>query len=135
MTIESENHHQDITLPQNKQPAFVPNDCLSCRITGTATLVGVGSYALWRSRATAPGSLGQKRVIAGLGAGQKFTLLSGTVTLTIGIAIVMAGVFRWFRCKLLRTCLINLFFIPMDQTEYSCWLNGTQAHERSNLYE
>ena len=80
MTIESEIHRQDITLPQsNKQPGFVerpkPRECPSCRLIGTGVLGGVGSYALWQSRATAPGSLGQKRIIAGLGVGQKFTLL------------------------------------------------------------
>jgi predicted ribosomally synthesized peptide with SipW-like signal peptide len=61
----------------NKQPGFVdrtqPKECLSCRLIGTGALGGVGSYALWQSRATAPGSLGQKRVVAGLGVGQKFT--------------------------------------------------------------
>ena len=80
MTIESEIH-QDITLPQsNKQPGFVerprPKECPSCRLIGTGALGAVGSYALWQSRATAPGSLGQKRVVAGLGVGQKITLLS-----------------------------------------------------------
>ena len=120
MTIESEIHHQDITLPQsNKQPSFVDrkkrNECLSCRLIGTGALGGVGSYALWQSRATAPGSLGQKRVVAGLGVGQKFTLLPGTVTVDDGVslALLIGGVFRWFQCKLLRTCLIKLFFIPM----------------------
>lgn len=88
MTIESEIHHQD-TLPQsNRQPGLVegtiPKECLSCRLIGTGALGGVGSYALWQSRATAPGSLGQKRVVAGLGVGQKFTLLPGTITLING---------------------------------------------------
>ena len=89
MTIENESHHQDNTLPQsNKQPGFVertnPKECLSCRLIGTGTLGGVGSYALWQSRAAAPGSLGQKRAIAGLGVGQKFTLLHCTVTIDNG---------------------------------------------------
>ena len=64
----------------NKQPGFAerpkPTECFSCRLIGTGALGGVGSYALWQSRAAAPGSLGQKRVVAGLGVGQKFTLLS-----------------------------------------------------------
>ena len=85
--MESKIHHQDTTLPQsNKQPGLAeitkPKECLSCRLIGTGALGGVGSYALWQSRATAPGSLGQKRVVAGMGVGQKFALLSGTVTLT-----------------------------------------------------
>ena len=72
MTIESDNHHQDITPPQSNT-RFVdptkPKECLSCRLIGTGALGGVGSYAIWQSRATAPGSLGQKRVVAGLGVG------------------------------------------------------------------
>lgn len=44
-------------------------DCLSCRIIGTGTLIGIGSYSLWQSRATAPGSWGQKKIVAGLGVG------------------------------------------------------------------
>ena len=81
MTIESEIHRQNITLPQtNKQPGFVerpkPKECPSCRLIGAGALSGVGSYALWQSRATAPGSLGQKRVVAGLGVGQTSALLS-----------------------------------------------------------
>lgn len=82
MTIESEIHHQDTTtLPQlNKQPSLVdrtnPKECLSCRLIGTGALGGVGSYALWQSRATAPGSLGQKRVVAGLGVGQKLHVIA-----------------------------------------------------------
>ena len=84
--MTSESHHQDITPPKsNKQPGFVdrtkPNECLSCRLIGTGAMGGVGSYALWQSRAAAPGSLGQKRLIAGLGVGQKFTLLLGTITI------------------------------------------------------
>jgi len=82
--IEREIHHQD-TLPQsNKQLGFVehpkPKECLSCRLVGTGALGGVGSYALWQSRATAPGSLAQKRVVAGL-----------------GVALLIGSVFRWFQ--------------------------------------
>lgn len=89
MTIESEIHHQDITPPQSsKQPGFVdltkPKECLSCRVIGTGALGGVGSYALWQSRATAPGSLGQKRIVAGLGVGKKIMLLPGTVVIDNG---------------------------------------------------
>ena len=88
MTIESEIHHQDITPQSNKQPGFVdrtrPKECLSCRLIGTGALGGVGSYALWQSRATAPGSLGQKRVVAGLGVGQKSTLLPCTIIIDNG---------------------------------------------------
>ena len=88
-TMTSEIHHQDITPPKsNKRPGSVdrtkPNECLSCRLIGTGALGGVGSYALWQSRASAPGSLGQKRLVAGLGVGQKFMLLPCTVTIYNG---------------------------------------------------
>ncbi|KAK0486049.1 hypothetical protein IW261DRAFT_1453477 [Armillaria novae-zelandiae] len=55
-------------------------DCLSCRIIGTGTLTGVGGYALMQSRATAPGTPGQKRIMAGL-----------------GVVFIIAGITRWFK--------------------------------------
>jgi hypothetical protein len=93
MTIENESLHQDNTLPQsNKQAGFVertkPKECLSCRLIGTGILGGVGSHALWQSRASAPGSLGQKRAVAGVGVGQKFTLLHGNVTIDNGHSFI-----------------------------------------------
>ncbi|KAJ7174582.1 hypothetical protein C8R46DRAFT_990673 [Mycena filopes] len=39
-------------------------DCLSCRITGTATFTGLGVYALWMSREAAPGRRGSKKLLA-----------------------------------------------------------------------
>ncbi|KAF8070349.1 hypothetical protein FPV67DRAFT_1487046, partial [Lyophyllum atratum] len=64
--------------------AGLPNrydkDCISCRIVGTGTLTGVGSYALWQSRVAAPGSPGQKKIVAGL-----------------GVAFLVGGVMRWFQ--------------------------------------
>jgi hypothetical protein len=44
-------------------------ECLSCRIIGSATFAGVGLYALRQSRASAPGTPAQKRIIGGLGVG------------------------------------------------------------------
>lgn len=49
-------------------------DCLSCRIVGSATFAGVGIYALLQSRASAPGTFAQKRIIGGLGVGMLDTL-------------------------------------------------------------
>ncbi|KAJ3749246.1 hypothetical protein DFH05DRAFT_660162 [Lentinula detonsa] len=46
-----------------------PGDCISCRIVGTGTFATVGGYALWQSRAVAPGTPMQKRVMAGVGVG------------------------------------------------------------------
>ena len=51
-----------------------PKDCMSCRIIGTVTLAGTGSYALWQSRAVAPGTPLQKKGLALVGAGE-LTLL------------------------------------------------------------
>ncbi|RDX41265.1 hypothetical protein K466DRAFT_452985, partial [Polyporus arcularius HHB13444] len=44
-----------------------PQDCLACRVIGTAALGGVGIYALNMSRAHAPGSVVGKRIMAGVG--------------------------------------------------------------------
>lgn len=44
-------------------------ECMSCRIVGSATFAGVGIYALLQSRASAPGTPAQKRIIGGLGVG------------------------------------------------------------------
>lgn len=42
-------------------------DCMSCRIIGTAALGGVGLAALNKSRAHQPGSVMGKRLMAGMG--------------------------------------------------------------------
>jgi len=42
-------------------------DCLSCRIIGTAALTTVGLYALRQSRIQAPGSVAGKRIVGALG--------------------------------------------------------------------
>lgn len=51
-------------------------ECLSCKVIGTGVLAGTGAYAIWQSRGAAPGSLGQKRIVAVLGVG-KFAI--GTI--------------------------------------------------------
>ncbi|KAJ7683558.1 hypothetical protein B0H17DRAFT_1205065 [Mycena rosella] len=53
-------------------------ECFACRVTGTATFTGLGIYALWSSRAAAPGSPMSKKIVAGLGA-----------------ALLVGGVLRW----------------------------------------
>lgn len=50
-------------------------ECLSCRIIGSGAFAGVGTYALWQSRAAAKGSPGQKRIVAGLGVGEDYSIL------------------------------------------------------------
>ncbi|KAF5385863.1 hypothetical protein D9615_002357 [Tricholomella constricta] len=57
------------SLPAQHNASRPYKDCLSCRIIGTGTLAGVGSYAIWQSRAAALGSPGQKKIVAGLGIG------------------------------------------------------------------
>ncbi|EIN04015.1 hypothetical protein PUNSTDRAFT_139057 [Punctularia strigosozonata HHB-11173 SS5] len=46
-----------------------PQQCLACRVIGTAALGGVGLYALQMSRASAPGSPLGKRIVGGVGFG------------------------------------------------------------------
>ncbi|KAJ7499855.1 hypothetical protein FB451DRAFT_1385523 [Mycena latifolia] len=53
-------------------------ECFACRVTGTATFTGLGIYALWMSRAAAPGSPGSKKFVAAFGA-----------------AMLVGGVLRW----------------------------------------
>ncbi|GLB37307.1 hypothetical protein LshimejAT787_0403580 [Lyophyllum shimeji] len=84
--------HHTTTMPDAQDAAVIPKaapvrqedlpnkDCLSCRLIGTGALTGVGSYALWQSRVAAPGSPGQKRILAGL-----------------GLAFLAGGVMRWFK--------------------------------------
>ncbi|KAI0705620.1 hypothetical protein C8Q76DRAFT_801360 [Earliella scabrosa] len=59
---------QDTSESQNQVelPAY-PQECLACRVIGTGAFGGVGIYALYQSRAQAPGSAVGKRFMAGLG--------------------------------------------------------------------
>ncbi|KAI0321225.1 hypothetical protein OF83DRAFT_371751 [Amylostereum chailletii] len=47
--------------------ANVPQDCMACRVIGTASLGTVGLYALHQSRAHQPGTIFGKRIMAGVG--------------------------------------------------------------------
>ncbi|KAJ3551119.1 hypothetical protein NM688_g4917 [Phlebia brevispora] len=62
---------QATEAPQKQAPlkvgAQAVEDCLPCRIVGSAALGGVGIYALNQSRAHQPGSIVGKRILAGLG--------------------------------------------------------------------
>lgn len=81
-------------------PAPGGKDCLSCRIVGSGTFAGVGTYALWQSRAAAPGSLGQKRIVAGLGIGKSNCYTRKPNILTCPWAALLTGsVIRWYQCK------------------------------------
>ncbi|KAH6914213.1 hypothetical protein BKA70DRAFT_1558206 [Coprinopsis sp. MPI-PUGE-AT-0042] len=56
----------------------IAKDCLTCRVVGTGTFLGVGGYALWQSRSVAPGTPMQKRFLA-----------------LMGIGFLAGGVLRW----------------------------------------
>jgi hypothetical protein len=66
--------------PESKPPLYTtvipepptdgPNDCLSCRIIGSAVLGATGVYALMSSRPNMPGSVIGKRIVAGAGVGE-----------------------------------------------------------------
>jgi hypothetical protein len=51
-------------------------DCLACRIIGSGAIGASGVYALYSSRAAAPGSLIGKRIVGGIGVCKHGFLLS-----------------------------------------------------------
>lgn len=67
--IPSENPSERRNLVDQINSIPGTNECLSCRIIGTGALGGTGTYAIWQARRAAPGSIGQKRILAGLGLG------------------------------------------------------------------
>lgn len=65
-------------------------------MVGSATFATVGTYALWQSRAAAPGSPLQKRVVAGFGLGMHCS--SNIRFLIICLQALLAGsVVRWLQ--------------------------------------
>lgn len=68
----------NLSETQRDEVHFRPKapECISCRIIGTGALAGTGAYAIWLSRAPASGSPGQKKILAGLGIGEMFWVLS-----------------------------------------------------------
>jgi hypothetical protein len=66
----TEHARQNDQLVTQINEAANPRECLSCRITGAGVMAGTGSYAIWQARAAAPGSPGQKKIVAGLGLGE-----------------------------------------------------------------
>ncbi|PCH37575.1 hypothetical protein WOLCODRAFT_84404 [Wolfiporia cocos MD-104 SS10] len=77
-------------------------DCLACRVIGTAALGGAGIYALNQSRAHQPGSMVGKRIMAGVGvcefrklfAGGKFTVELTPVSFRAS-GFLVASALRW----------------------------------------
>jgi hypothetical protein len=75
-----------------------PKDCLSCRIMGAGLMAGTGSYAIWQSRAAAPGSPAQKKVVAGFGLGENILLVL-LQELMYHAVLLVGSVFRWRQWK------------------------------------
>jgi hypothetical protein len=72
---DNEQHQPLLSEPTTTQKQSQPEDCISCRIVGTAALATVGLYALQQSRAHAPGSVMGKRIVGGLGVCEHFLRL------------------------------------------------------------
>ena len=89
-------------MPKPEQAqAQAYQDCLACRIVGTAALGGVGVYALQQSRPHAPGSVVGKRIMAGLGVCALFRFLTQVRSLTQAlfpmglVGFLVASALRW----------------------------------------
>lgn len=97
-SVANANANPDGTLVQQVETAPArKQDCLSCRIVGTGTFATVGTYALWQSRAAAPGGPGQKKIVAGLGVGMlRYCSYVGRLTFSYP-ALIAGGVIRWFQ--------------------------------------
>ncbi|TRM70090.1 hypothetical protein BD626DRAFT_563778 [Schizophyllum amplum] len=50
------------------QPKAEFQDCLQCRVVGTATFAGLGIYSFMQARRASPGALWEKRIAVALGA-------------------------------------------------------------------
>jgi hypothetical protein len=61
-------------------------------------MAGTGAYAIWQSRGAAPGSSGQKRIVAGLGVGKSFYLLRFGHEGVRPPALLIGSAFRWRQC-------------------------------------
>lgn len=92
LTKMADSHHEE-KGPQIVTASPRYSDCTSCRIIGTASLAGVGAYSLWGARAAAPGSPGQKKIVAGLGVGT-LCLNSWSPLITMHLSLL--------RCKCLE---------------------------------
>ena len=92
--------HQPLDRPLVDQVQNLPRnkDCLGCRIVGSSTFAAVGTYALWQSRARAPGTLTQKSSMGGLGIGEESTLRQTLLYNRTIIALLAGSVIRWYQC-------------------------------------
>lgn len=79
-----------------------PQECLTCRIIGTAALAGTGVYALNQSRAHAPGSVVGKRIMAGVGVCTSLSLsvhvprdFTDKIPVSVCLGFLVASAFRW----------------------------------------
>lgn len=91
--------NNDTPVPKTTQKVDATlnaKECLPCRITGSGIMAGTGGYAIWQSRAAAPGSPGQKKIVAGLGLGLSgcyFCVLDSPTKYCS--ALIVGSVFRW----------------------------------------
>ena len=95
------------------QPQTQYKDCLSCRIIGTGTLSGVGSYAIWQARATAPGSSGQKKMLAGVGVGSFVPFISRVIELSTRSSYSIVG------GRHSEMVQVTFFFVELELM--GCW--------------
>ena len=76
-------------------------ECLSCRIIGTGALATVGFYALNQSRRHQPGSVVGKRIMAGLGVCELYSLRGAVhkLNLTPLTGFLAASYGRWLAIR------------------------------------
>ncbi len=90
------NDTSALTTTQKADATLNTKECLPCRIMGSGVMAGTGGYAIWQSRAAAPGSPGQKKIVAGLGLGSSdcyFCVLD--LQRKCCLALIVGSVFRW----------------------------------------
>lgn len=95
----STDTNKNYTTTIQEPPSAYPQDCLSCKIIGSGALGAAGLWALQSSRASAPGSVMGKRVVAGVGVCEYMSAIARSwdrLQLTL-IGLLAAGAFRWTR--------------------------------------
>ena len=71
-------------------------DCLQCRVVGTATFAGLGIYSFMQARRATPGSLWEKRIAVALGAGAySAEFFEGDHLWTLAAVFCAGAVVRW----------------------------------------
>ena len=93
--------HPDHSQAQNTDQGGDYEDCLPCRIVGTGALGTVGGYALYMSRARAPGSVVGKRIMGGVGictsCWQRMLRSVLTMANSVVVGFLVASALRWMK--------------------------------------